>query len=370
MDNNIKLMMLALVTVSFVGGIFVGFALDNGDSGNDSDTRTVIDARGRNVEVPMEIDSILAIKSCSLELVSFFEAVNKVSYLDVNERFNANRTHSFMMKELLEDLPQLDPENAEAIFASDVDVIISSTTDPSRLDDESSKYGKPVFAINADLEFDDAMFFVQISLLGDLFNEKERANELTDGIKAIISEVSLKSITGAINGYSAGIMFYGAGEFMKSTGDFLPFKYIGVNNIIPTNPAGNRQPYVVSSEVVLKGDMDYIFLDGSNLQVTIAGNNSLLSNYSIMQNKDAVKEGNIYKVLTYKDWGTNWQNVLINICYVASIVIGEDTMGWSFEDKADEVLDLFYPNVEKGYADLAASQSGNGCGKVNLDDYR
>jgi hypothetical protein len=80
---------------------------------------------------------------------------------------------------------------------------------------------------------------------------------------------------------------------------------------------------------------------------------------------EAISKGEVYKTLVYKSWGTNWINQLINVYYVASVMHG-DEFEWDFEDKANEIIQLFYPGTEITYSDIASAQSGGGCGKVPL----
>jgi len=78
-----------------------------------------------------------------------------------------------------------------------------------------------------------------------------------------------------------------------------------------------------------------------------------------------MKDDNIYTTMVYKCYGTNWENQLINVYYVASTMNG-DAHSWSFQDKANEILELFYPGTTMTYLDIANGQTGNGCSKVTL----
>jgi len=69
--------------------------------------------------------------------------------------------------------------------------------------------------------------------------------------------------------------------------------------------------------------------------------------------------------MVYKCYGTNWDNQLINAYYVASITKAE-LYSWNFEDKANEIIQLFYPDSTMTYSEIANGQTGNGCSKVTL----
>jgi hypothetical protein len=71
--------------------------------------------------------------------------------------------------------------------------------------------------------------------------------------------------------------------------------------------------------------------------------------------------------MVYKNWGTNWVNQMINVYYVASIVHKTDTVfDWTFENKANEIIQLFYPGTTVTYSELAGAQAGGVCRQITL----
>jgi ABC-type Fe3+-hydroxamate transport system, periplasmic component len=357
----IAIVAVVLVIAAGAAGIII-LSKDDDSSG------TVTDMRGRLVDVPDEINSIICFSSCSLELVSFFDMVNNVKYVDQNENFTTgDRTHSYVMSNKLGDLPKLDQNDHEAVAVTNADLIIMSTIEVERLNEYQTKYRIPVFAINADLEFGDE-YYKQLELLGKIFNEEARATELVDGIQKLISDIT--SVVPASDGttaYASGMNFFGSGTipFLKTSGDYLPFIYSNIENTFNTNPdPPGKQPYVTDLETVLEKAPDYIFIDGVGLTSSI---NYIKDNKALFigKNVGAVVDGNIYSTLVYKAWGTNWQNVLINVYYVAK-VFHEDLFTWSFEDKADEILQLFYPGTTVTYSQLANASSGGECRQITL----
>ena len=369
MKNN-KIIAIAAVAIIVLAGIGVAYTLTR-DSGTDGNT--IIDARGRAVEIPEEINSILAIKSCSLQLVSFFDAVDKVKYLDVNESFtDTNRTHTLILKDLLnsdgvsyKDLPRVDSSSAEQVIAAGVDLVISSTVDVSVLDSEQSRFGVPVFAINADAEFDSPMMYEQLLSLGKLFGEEERAMDLVNGIKSMTGGIADNTSHADGTGYACGMNFMGASAnpFLRTSGDYLPFTYSKLDNVSAHSSTGvGGQPYDTHQEAVIEKNPTRIFIDGIGLNAAV---DYINSNMATLHLVSAISNGEIYKTMVYKMWGTNWLNQLINVYFVASIV-HEDKFDWEFEDKANEIIQLFYPGTSVTYSVLAGAQSGGGCGTVEL----
>jgi ABC-type Fe3+-hydroxamate transport system, periplasmic component len=369
---NVKILAIIAVLLVATAGVVGVFVLTQND---DSEGFTLTDARGREVTIPDNVDSILAIKSCSLELVSFFNAVNKVMYVDVNEKFEGsdNRTHGYILKDKLSGLDRLDPSKPENVIASGVDLIISSSVTVTELDKEQSDCGIPVFGINADLEFGD-QFYEQIIMLGKLFKEEERAEELVNGIKKMISDITysfLPTDSGEVSyelfsAYVCGMNFMGVGNLKKTTGDYLPFEYAHIRNVMDSDSTGvGKQPYSISTvEVIKDRNPQYIFVDGGNYNVTLSDLRES-TNKRTLKDVDAIVNNKVYATMVYKSWGTNWQNQLINVYFVADTVHG-DRFDWVFEEKADEILQLFHPGTDVTYAELASVQTGGGCRQITV----
>ena len=333
------------------------------------DGNTVTDARGRVVAIPDDINSVLAVKPCSLQLVSFFDAVNKVKFLDGTgnggESFSdKDRTHTFIMSDLLSGLPTVDTNNFEAVNQTNADIIISSTIAVSDLDDYQAAVGIPVFAINADLEFNSPGMYYQLYALGKLFGEDQRAAELVKGILSLIDNITdnVSPVEG-MKGYACGMNFYTQGTFLRTSGDYLPFIYSGLTNVSASSSAGvGAQPYNTDIESVIAANPQIIFIDGQGLDNTIQ---YIKDNIGTLQQIDAISSGQVYKTMVYKDWGTNWVNQMINIYYVASVVHPDLFSQVTFEDYANQIIQLFYPGTHVTYSDLANAQSGGECRNVS-----
>jgi ABC-type Fe3+-hydroxamate transport system substrate-binding protein len=221
----------------------------------------------------------------------------------------------------------------------------------------------PVYVINADLEFGQA-FYDQITSLGTLFGEQARASELNAGIANMINDITSKATTASTeSAYACGMFYYGGASFLKGSGNYLPFDYSNVTNAIA--PAANGQPYVITLETLIANDPDYIFIDSIGLSSCIDSIHEDINANTGLGNVSAVKNNNIYSTMVYKCYGTNWENQLVNAYYVASTING-GMYSWNFEDKANEVIALFYPGTTMTYSDIAAGQTGNGCAKVTL----
>ncbi|NLK25019.1 MAG: ABC transporter substrate-binding protein [Euryarchaeota archaeon] len=207
-----KAYILAVVAIVLIAT--VGAAVILNDNGNDA-TGTgseVTDALGRTVNIPEEIDSIFCVGACSLRLVSYFDAVDKVNTLEADGTFNTreDQTYYLINKDKFSSLPRTGTD-AESIVKLKPSIIITSTAnDAATANDLQSKTGIPVYAINANLEFGEK-FYKQISSLGALFGEEKRAAELNKGIADLIGDITSEALVDSpVTAYASGMFYYGA----------------------------------------------------------------------------------------------------------------------------------------------------------------
>jgi len=353
---------IAVVLVAALGAVYV---LSN-KADEEAPETNVTDALGRTVNIPEQLDSIFCVGACSLRLVSYFDAVKKVQAIETHGTFNTrdDQTYYLINKAKFSALPQV-AETAEAILALNPSLIITSKAQDAAIADTlQTQTNIPVYVINADLEFGED-FYAQIVSLGTLFGEKDRAAEFNEGIKGMISDIKSKAPSaGTESAYACGMFFYGGASFLKGSGNYLPFDYSNIPNAI--DPAANRQPYVITLETLINADPDYIFIDSIGLSGVISSIKEYIDANTGLGDVSAVNNEDIYSTMVYKCYGTNWDNQLVNAYYVASIMNGE-LYSWEFEDKANEVIKLFYPETDMTYSDIAEGQTSNGCSKVSID---
>ena len=350
-----------IVIIAAVGAVY----LLTPKGGNEQPETTVTDALGRTVAIPQQLDYIYCIGACSLRLVSYFDAVEKVQAIETAGTFNTldDQTYYLINKAKFSALPQV-ATTPEAILNLNPSVIITSTAeDAATADTLQDQTGIPVYVINADLEFGQD-FYNQITSLGTLFGEQTRAAELNEGIANMISDITSASTTASTeSAYACGMFYYGGASFLKASGNYLPFDYSNIPNAI--EPAANGQPYTITLETLIAANPDYIFIDSIGLNTCVNSINEDINANTGLEDVSAVTNNNIYSTMVYKCYGTNWDNQLINVYYVAS-VMNANLYSWNFQDKANEIIQLFYPGTTMTYSDITAGQTGNGCSAVTL----
>ena len=340
------------------------FAEPQQEISNPQNLRTVIDMRGRSVEIPENINSIVALGAGSLRLVTYLNAADKV--VAVEDLGNGREKTSYDFFNLatyriaypeLQNLPSIGSiENHEGLINASPDLIIASYTDISQLDQLQNTLGIPVFAVNVDVEFYETdLFYHQIELLGEVLDKKERAEELVTGIKAVLKDIENRAqkVSTPKRVYAGGMMFYGPANLLRTTGDFLPFDLTNSENVMPTNPTGNLQPYMTSLEDFIAASPDYIFIDAANVKLSKAG---FEDNKKVLEEQvPAFKNHNVYTTFVYKYYGTNWENQLINVYLVGKTLYPDLYFDINKKNKATEIWDLFF-SVALDYDNVCEKQ--------------
>jgi len=368
--NPIKLLAFSLLL--FLCGVTGLFAAPQQEEPAAEESFTVTDMRGRSVTIPGTVNSVIALEAGSLRLVSYLDAADKIIAVEDAGHGREKSPYGFFSLATyrtafpgLRELPSIgSAENHEGIIAADPDLIISSTIDVSQLDQLQNTLGIPVFAVNVDVElYDTDLFYDQLHMLGRILGKEARAEELTSGIQAALADIEERAakVETAERAYAGGMMFFGPADLLRTTGDYLPFDLTGAENVMPTNPAGNLQPYMTSLEDLIAAAPDYIFIDAANIKLSESG---FTENRKVLEEQvPAFRNQDVYTTFVYKYYGTNWENQLINVYYVGKVLYPELYTDITIRDKAEEIWDLFFGD-SLDY-DAVVEQQKTGPGRVD-----
>lgn len=334
--------------------------------------REMMDMRGRVVSVPTQIDRIIALGANSLRLLTYFDSIEKVVAVEDTGHSREKSVHDFfylatyrIARPELRELPSIgSKENHEAIIAADPDIVFSSTVDVAALDQLENTLGIPVFAIDADVELGDTdRFLDQFRLVGGVLGEEERAAELVGGVQEILGDLNARAerIDEPKRAYAGGMMFYGPADLLRTTGDYAPFDFTKSVNVMPTNPIGNLQPYMTTLEELIRANPDYVFIDAAN---NVLSMNGYRANQAVLDEQVAAfANREVYTTLVYKYYGTNWENQIINIYFVGTVLYPEVFSDVSAVAKAEEIWRLFF-RVPLAYEEVTAVHTP-GMGRAN-----
>lgn len=370
MNEKTKFVVIGIVAMLAVaGGGYVVFSMMGGGDGEVK----ITDSLGREVMIPKKVDKVVCQEAGTLRLVSYFgqSAMDKVVGIDKGDAkvimspANYDKaTYRLAYPDLINKTNVGSFDNAEAVKNTGANVIITSKTSASDVNNFQTATGIPIVAINIMNEINDgeiAKFNEVVRIVGKTLGMESRAEKLIKDIGSLVSELKTGAAkvteTQRKTAYVGGLFYMNAGGIYNTTGNYSAFDLTGVKNVMPVK---SGLPYNTDKEGVKAANPDFIFFDlmnGSAYKTAFAADKTFFSSVN------AVSQNNIYSVAFFKYYGTNWENQLINAFYVGSIVYPDY---FTFTDeKADQILKVFYGDKLK-FSTLKTKQSP---GTVKLSDW-
>jgi len=299
----------------------------------------ISDLAGRKLNLPDEIEKIAAVGPGALRLVVYLEAEDKVVGVEEFEKRNQKRPYIIAKPELLE-LPVIGPQfggDAELITAQNPDLIIASYLSRAEMDSLQTKTQIPVVSINdgspgskTEKELKTALNF-----LAKILDKEKRAEELINFFNQ--SKVELQAKTGDLESdlrlYIGGIGNKGAQGISSTESNYPPFKYLGLKNIIEEKDKSN---FSISKERLLLEDPDLIFIDQGGLK--LVKNDLKRKEFRYLK---AYQQNNIYQLLPYNHYTSNFATMLADAYYIAKILYPEKFKEVEPKEKADQIYQKF-----------------------------
>jgi len=305
----------------------------------DTETFTVTDMAGREVEIPKEVEDIVGVGSGCVRLLAYMDAVDHVVGVEEYEKGDQmGRPYALAHPELSE-LSSIGPIHGgdmELISAQEPDVIFRAST-AEEADRYQERTGIPTVDLSVgDLGEDIQEFYRSLELIGEVLDKEERADEIIDFIDTTIED--LQSRTKDIPSeekpdvYVGGVLHRGTHDLRSTYGDYAPFEFAGAKNVAEGLGTDHA---MVDEEMILEWDPDIVFVDmGSYTRDMIDLDDQ---NY---QEINAFEEGNLYGVLPYNWHHINYGTVLANSFYVGSVLYPEEFDDIEAGEKADEIYEF------------------------------
>lgn len=312
-----------------------------------SETRVVTDMRGRSVEIPAQVDKVVAI-GCALRPVCYLQATDLVVGVEAAEHEDSVVcAYRHVHNEEFSKLPIIGDGgssgvtlNEEALIEAGPQVVICDSLSADEADNYQAKTGIPFVCLQQPETVFDEQYYENLEFLGSVLDREERAVELVDYIKGIGDDLAKRSSAsqqyGDVTAYAAGISFRGGHGFDGTEANFQPFVACDVSNI--ADDRGSNGPYTIDLELVSSAQPDYVFMESSNLPL-IAEDHA--KNPTYFDALEAVQKGDTYSLISYRFYSTNVELALAN-CYQVGSVVYPDTFGdVDPTQKLDEISEFF-----------------------------
>ncbi len=304
-----------------------------------ADSRKITDMAGRTVEIPETVNRVVGLEAGSLRLLVYLEATDMVVGVENFEKRDDKRPYILAHPELQE-LPSVGPIHggeAELIVSAGPDVIIRSYITPGKADDLQKKTGVPVVVIKyGGLGRDRDLFFSALRTIGEILGKKDRARELIDYTRDTINDLKTRAKKASGKGptiYVGGIGHRGSHGITSTEPAYEPFEFLEARNVASSLGVEHA---MVSEEKILQWNPEIIFVDrGGGKLVRKDLNSPTFSSLSAVQNED------LYALLPFNYYTTNFGTVLGNAYFAGKIIYPEAFSDIDPEEKIDRIYRKF-----------------------------
>ncbi len=334
-----KIMTLILLT-TIILSVFTGCGTIETPKGN---TRFVTDWKGRQVEVPETVESVVCVGVGALRYTCYMGAAHLVVGVeDYETREGLGRLYNHVNYDKFKDLPVIGTNGqpyTEEIINLAPQVIVMSQYASVDADDLQAKTGTPVVVIpGSDTTLDEAAYET-IAILGELFGMETRAAELTaylNGIRKDLAERT-KDIPEEEKPsvYVGGVSFKGHHGMEGTEAGYGPFALIGAKNLADTT--GQSGAFNIDLEQVLYWDPDIIFVDFNGMSFI---NEDYAKNPDFYNSLTAVQEGRVFAQISFRDFATNLETALADAYYAACMIYPERFQDIEPAEKAGEIFQM------------------------------
>lgn len=306
------------------------------------DCISINDMLGREVKVPKNVLRIVAVKPGALRILSYLGASDRI--VGVEEIEKKNRNPYNFANPSYKNLPVIGPRHggdAELISLVNPDIIFMTYATVSEAEKLQNKTGVPVIALQyGDLSQNKETFFKALQLTAQLIGEMERAESLISFITNTITDLDqrTKEVSEKTNPkvYAGGISMRGAHGISSTAPYFTPFEYINVKNLARNFSSLNNNVNI-DYEQLIEWDPEKIFIDYAGWNIV----QQEFKNEALRQSLDAVKNNELYMLLPYNWYTTNFATVLVNSYYTGSVLYPREFTDIDIKTQANCIYKAF-----------------------------
>ncbi|HII99174.1 MAG TPA: iron ABC transporter substrate-binding protein [Methanoregula sp.] len=339
-----------------------------------SGTTTITDGFGRSVEVPANPQTLVCSGSGCLRYVVYLGGQDKIVGVDSQEkkdqpfeaRAYAIANPQFKSMPLIGEMRGKD--DPEKIVGISPDLVFKtgatgqpSATSAGDADTLQDKTGIPVVAFpygSLRTDAEKTELSSSLRLMGKTLGKEARAEELIAYIDEVTADLEKRTKDIPADQqktvYIGGVALSGAHGMISTEPAYPPFIMVHAKNIAGGSDAQHAD---VSKEVIVDGNPEYLFIDVSTIQLDNDGAIGELRTNPAFGGLTAVKNGNVYGVLPYNFYNTNYETVLANSYYIGKVLYPDRFADVNPEQKADEIYTMFVgkpalSDINKNYKNL------------------
>lgn len=266
--------------------------------------------------------------------------------------------------------PMAQTAEAEKILLCNPDIVISEFGDVEKEDALQEQLGVPVITLKSGAQgvFDES-FGKSIRLLGLLFGQQERAEQLMSYVEAQREEISRRTANVAEadkpNVYVCGLGNWGTTNHLMTAEKYISFQVANVKNVLEDTGAKGVQPIEEEKFVAIGEKTDIMIMDAAaikNIKPLYKEDPTMFDTNKAWQN------GEVYLEMAYNAYYTNYEIVLANTWYIAKTVYPELFADVDMTEKLNEITKEFL-GKEMAEDIFACPTSFGGYQKVDTEEF-
>lgn len=330
--------------------------------------RTVTDVWNREIVIPDEVDSIIAIGPMGPRMAAYLDVVDMLAGAedsDIREE-SVRYDYSPVFHDELAALPSVGTGGgsggnnayAEEIIMLQPDVILAGFN-ADACDELQRQIGIPVVSIRYRTQgFIDEGFYRSLRLFADVVGAQERCEEVLSYIDSCKADLDARTCDvpddRKLRAYTGAVTFNGRHGFAFTYVSFPPFdavNAVNVADVLRDEQTGQASAYALRTgtayigddgfeadlEQIISWDPDVIFLDPGNMDLV---NAEYAANPAYFDSLRAVREGRVYTMPSPNSAGPNITYLLMNAYYAGSVLFPEEFSDVSFRMKAAEIMEM------------------------------
>ena len=207
-----------------------------------------------------------------------------------------------------------------------------------------------------------AEMYSGLRVMGGTIGKEDRAEEVIAYIESTLAD--LEKRTGDIpeseqkTVYIGGISYAGAHGIISTEPAYPPFLWVHAKNVATGMGVAHAD---VSKEALVDWDPGYIFIDVGTAQIEDGGALGELKNDPALEGLSAVKSDQVYGVLPYNFYSTNYESVLADAYFIGKTLYPDRFSDIDPQQKADEITRFFvgkpvFSELNNQYGDMGFSQ--------------
>jgi len=343
MKSKIIVLLFAAVVL-----VFIIAACGNSSSGA-GETRIVVDVHGREVEIPVNVTSIITLGSGAPRLAAYLDVMDKLIGAEayIADGINAARDYNPVHHARLSTLPHVGAGGGsgqnngfpEEIIVIQPDVIIAGF-DLEAADELQAQTGIPVISVRHDTGLATVQFYAAMRVLAEVVGAQERCEFILSYIDSLKADLHNRTAdipdSEKMTAYAGAVTWNGRRGFAGTYSVFGLFDAINALNVAYTPDIPGF--YEANFESIIVWDPDVIFLDPGNMDLV---NEDFRVNPAFFNSLRAVQEERIFTMPSFNNAGTNITYAFMNAYYAGIILFPDQFSDVDITEKSAEILTTF-----------------------------